>query len=317
MKNNSALPVIIVIILLILAGGIYFFTASKSVAPGTTATSTTSTDTTTTTTTTTASGTTVTYSCTVGGIVATYGTDSVALTLSDGRSLTLPQVRSGSGIRYESTSTPSGATTDIVFSSEGSNAFLTEGSKTTYDNCVGGIITTSTAGNGAKIFTDLSKTFSFEYQPVLAISGGGVGYSQSWMQNSTKSGMLLVKATLPGSYESKTNFADATFTVGTSADPTAVSNCLQSASNTNNPQRSQTTINGTQYTKIVSSDAGAGNFYQTTSYRTIRSGQCYAIEYTIHSTNIANYPPSAGIKAFDQTKVQNLLDGIVQSFKFL
>ena len=77
------------------------------------------------------------------------------------------------------------------------------------------------------------------------------------------------------------------------------------------------TINGVQYTKLVSSDPGAGNIYDTTSYRTVRNGQCYAIEYTIHSSQIGNYDPSMGIKAFDSTAVTAMMESMVQSFKFL
>ena len=77
------------------------------------------------------------------------------------------------------------------------------------------------------------------------------------------------------------------------------------------------TIGSMKFTKITLSDAGAGNFYNTTSYRTIYHNQCYAIEYTIHSTNIGNYSPDQGITEFDQTKIVPLLENMVQSFKFL
>ncbi len=76
-------------------------------------------------------------------------------------------------------------------------------------------------------------------------------------------------------------------------------------------------IHGITYTKVTYSDAGAGNFYDTTSYRVVRHSQCYAIEYTIHSSNIGNYSPNQGISAFDEWKVQSILEGMVQSFIFL
>jgi hypothetical protein len=77
------------------------------------------------------------------------------------------------------------------------------------------------------------------------------------------------------------------------------------------------TINGVTYERVVTSDAGAGNLYLTTSYRTVRNNQCYAIEYTIHSSQLGNYPPSMGITAFDQNKVTAVFEGMVQSFKFI
>jgi putative hemolysin len=54
---------------------------------------------------------------------------SVALTLSDGRSMTLPQAMSGSGARYAS------ADESFVFWNKGNTAFIEENGKTTYDGC--------------------------------------------------------------------------------------------------------------------------------------------------------------------------------------
>jgi membrane-bound inhibitor of C-type lysozyme len=315
MNNSKPTPLIaigIIVVLLMIAGALYFTIVPKASAPTTTATSTASTAS--------SAQNVVSYSCdSNANIRATFevpaqttATGSVALVLSDGRTVTLPQTMSGSGIRYET-----GANTpqDIMFSSEGDNAFLTENGKTTYNNCIAGTSATSTSG--AQIFTNQGKTFSFSYPSVFSISGGGVGYSTDWMVNATTSGLLLVKATLPSSFEPKTNFANATLSVGTSADPTAISECLTYAAGGNGVKKSTVTINGVTYTKFVTSDAGAGNFYQTTSYRVVHNSQCYVVEYTIHSSNIGNYSPDQGIKAFDQSKVQNALESVVQSFKFL
>ena len=65
-------------------------------------------------------------------IVAKFYPDDVALTLSDGRDLSLPQVMSGSGARYAN------ADESIVFWNKGDTAFLTEGSDETmtFKDCV-------------------------------------------------------------------------------------------------------------------------------------------------------------------------------------
>ena len=55
---------------------------------------------------------------------------SVKLTLSDGRNLTLPQTTSGSGARYASEGDK------IVFWNKGNTAFIEEGGKQTFTNCV-------------------------------------------------------------------------------------------------------------------------------------------------------------------------------------
>jgi membrane-bound inhibitor of C-type lysozyme len=55
---------------------------------------------------------------------------SVALTLSDGRQLALPQALSGSGARYANPDE------SFVFWNKGRTAFITESGKRTYDGCV-------------------------------------------------------------------------------------------------------------------------------------------------------------------------------------
>lgn len=65
-------------------------------------------------------------------IDATFYPDSVDLTLTDGRSMELPQVISGSGTRYAN------ADESFVFWSKGDTAFVTEGSddNMTFKDCV-------------------------------------------------------------------------------------------------------------------------------------------------------------------------------------
>jgi membrane-bound inhibitor of C-type lysozyme len=265
-----------------------------------------------------ASSTIVSYLCDNKKIIAAqFSSNNVIMALSDGRSFVLPQTLSGSGIRYEE---GSGTSQDVVFVSEGDNAFLTENGSTTYNNCVVNSTPTSTtaqagANGSSSIFTDQGKTFSFNYPSQFTVSGGGVGYTQSWMQNSTSSGLVLAQLSIPGSFESNTNFGDAKLTVGTSPDPASVLNCL-TQTNGNKATTSTVAINGTQFTKITYGDAAAGNRYDVTSYRTVRNSQCYAVEYTIHYGNIENYPTGT-VSAFNESTVQNVLEGIVQSFKFL
>lgn len=178
--------------------------------------------------------------------------------------------------------------------------------------------TTSSTDDSSRTttYTDPSHMFSFAYPAMFTLSGGEAGYTTDWSVESTSTGLALVKVVIPQSFEPKTNFGDAKFTVGTSADPDAVKNCLVASASGSPVQESKVTINGVEYTKIASSGVGAGNLYETTSYRTVHKGQCYAIEYTIHSSNIGNYPTDSGITAFDKTKVQSVLEGIVQSFAF-
>lgn len=257
---------------------------------------------------------TVNYSCDhESKIVAAYASSSVTLTLSDGRTLILPQTRSGSGIRYEA---GNGTNDDIVFVSEGNDAFMTENGTTTYNNCVAGNLEASTtASTSLTTFIGEGNTFNFNYPSQFSLSGGGTGYTTQWMQNTTSSGMLLAKVDILGSFEPNSNFQGATFTVGTSADPSAVANCLLQT-NGNASTSTQVSINGVPFTEITYGDAGAGNFSDIVSYRTIRNNQCYAVEYVIRWTNILNYP-SGTVSQFNETQIDNILNSIVQSFRFL
>lgn len=246
----------------------------------------------------------VTYFCKEGILKAKYQKDNVTLLFKDVKNLTLPQTFSGSGIRYEF-----GTTT---FVSKGGFAFLTEGDKQTYTNCVSG---QEIKNMGINTYTDSSKTFSFSYPEQFILSGGDIGYSQDWSVGTDKLGQLLTVLDIPRTLMPKTNFAGSKFTVGRSADPDAVKNCLV-YNYGGMGTTSEATIGERKFTKMTFTDAGAGNFYETTSYKTIYNEQCYVIEYNIHSTNIYNYSPDQGIKSFDKAKIVHILEGIVESFSF-
>ena len=65
-------------------------------------------------------------------IEASFYSDKVDLTLSDGRTVELPQTMSGSGARYAN------ADETMVFWNKGNTAFITEGGddKQTFSDCV-------------------------------------------------------------------------------------------------------------------------------------------------------------------------------------
>lgn len=248
------------------------------------------------------------FTCDSGStIAANFSTNSVALTLSDGRQLALPQIIAADGAQYQQGT--------ILFINKGDQAFLQENGTTTYSNCITG--TTGTTVDGRKTFTDQGKLFTFTYPQAFSVAGGGIGYTQSWKTNTDGTlGLILAQVNVPQSYQPKTNFGDAKFTVGTSVDPKAVASCLSDTSG-NGVIKSTLTVNSIKYTKFVSTDAGAGNRYETTSYRTVQNGQCFALEYTIHYAVLANFDPSMGVTAYNSTKVHADLDSIVKSFTFL
>ncbi|MEI6553856.1 MAG: hypothetical protein WCO09_04760 [bacterium] len=184
--------------------------------------------------------------------------------------------------------------------------------------------TTSTDTNSASStseivmsdFTDSHKTFSFEYNSLFNATDTRSVLSKDWNLNAKQNGIILAKVTAPKTYMPNTNFSEAFLTVGRSADKTAIKTCTTAATN-GEVKAGTTTISGYMFAKVTANDAGAGNFYESVIYRGIVGGNCYAIQYTIHSTNIGNYSPDQGITAFDKTKIQTDLENIVSSFKFL
>ena len=179
-------------------------------------------------------------------------------------------------------------------------------------------VSTSTTGettDGLSSFTDSTGTFTIMYPKGFILTQGSLGSTTDWRLNATTSGQLLGMITVPKSYMPGTNFSEAKMTLGRSSDPKAIKSCL--VESTGNPANSSSVkIKGLTFTKLTYNDAGAGNFYETTSYRAILDGDCYTLEYTIHSTNIGNYPPELGIKEFDKTKIQTALENIINSFTF-
>ncbi len=247
----------------------------------------------------------VVYYCQEGELRVIYGKDNVIVAFPDKKILTLTQSISASGVRYEAGG--------LVFWSKGDNAFVTENDINIYNSCVAG---KKIINGELTTYANPSEIFSFTYPNQFNLYGGDIGYTPDWRLNGGNSGIIYSVVSIPKSFMPNTNFGDAKFKIGASADPDAVKNCLK----TDYPQAGEPVkikINDKEFTKVSFSDAGAGNFYDTVSYRTVYDNQCFAIEYTIHSTNIGNYSPDQGIKEFDKTKITNILESIVASFKFI
>ena len=174
----------------------------------------------------------------------------------------------------------------------------------------------SADSSGVK-YTDSMHGFSFSHAAVLAVakSPAGTTFDTPWRTNTQTLGLLFVTGTITKSTQPKTNFSEAKLTVGESNAFDAISSCAtpQNGEIANGPVM----INGVSFAKFTMGDAGAGNYYDTTSYRTVHNGRCFAIEYAIHSTSLGAYDPSQGISQFDKAKVIAPLEGAVQSFKFL
>ncbi len=130
-------------------------------------------------------------------------------------------------------------------------------------------------------------------------------------------GNLFFTLTIPRAFEPQTNFADAKLTIASSHNGQAVADCMKvDASGGPRTATSSAVVGGVPFTIFPSNGAGAGNYYETTSYRAVHDGACWAIEYTIHSSQIANYPAEYELKPFDKARLVDVLDRIVHTFTF-
>ena len=174
-----------------------------------------------------------------------------------------------------------------------------------------------TPGADEVLYGDPAARFSFIYPKQFTVTGPKNAPTTEWRVGATTSGNLLATMTVPKSYMPGTNFSDAKLTVGASTNPAELGakGCPASPAGYTPGSAAAVMINGQTFTKITTSDAAAGNRYDTTGYYTIRDGDCYAVEYTIHYGNIQNYPTGT-VKEFDETAVVNMLEKVVKSFVF-
>lgn len=189
------------------------------------------------------------------------------------------------------------------------------------DEPAAGVDTTTSGGDAGSqndwlLYTSPDGSVSVEYPSEAQPNSAASAPTQEWSVVATKSnGALLADIRLPRSYMPGTNFSEARFTIGRSADASEIKSCTLGPEGLT--ERGTRTFAGYTFHKFVFADAAAGNRYESTIYRGIFDGDCYAIEYTIHSTNIGNYPPEQGIKEFDKEKIAGIMEEMVKSVKFL
>lgn len=166
------------------------------------------------------------------------------------------------------------------------------------------------------IFTDPGEQFSFQYPEEFTVIKSDTKSTNEWRQNPGVGELGLKKATIiiPRTYIPNTNFSEAEFTVSFGTNQKSTDNCLKNINNSGEV-KSKVDINGVEFSKFSYIDAAMGNRYEVNSYRTVRKGQCIIVEYLIHSTNIELYDENQNIKEFDKSKIQAILENIVNSFR--
>jgi len=229
---------------------------------------------------------------------------SVALTLGDGRQMTLPQTISGSGVRYAN------AGESVVFWNEGNTAFMQEGSTTTYSGC---ITASDMAGQESwSIFASSSMGVSFKYPQGYTLA------PQQYTELGPGKTIFGVKAVIPPGEATGTNLADDSYLsveeISTSTPQISGGWCTPTLFLGLGPKDSlqQVSDNGTNYLTASSTGAGAGNRYEEWVWTLPGTDPCVAVRYFIHYSVIENYPPGK-VEAFNEQQLLSEFDGIRRS----
>ncbi len=158
---------------------------------------------------------------------------------------------------------------------------------------------------GNQTYNNAQYGFSFTYSP-RDIFNENINYE--FVTNNS-----LARVDLPRNDFADTNLGEAAFIVGASSTEKAQSICLEK-SPIENKQDSDLTIDGITFKVFEGTDVGAGNLYQSTSYRTVRNNTCYEAVLLLHSGNIFNYP-TGEVEEFNQQEALGQLEAILNTFK--
>lgn len=112
-----------------------------------------------------------------------------------------------------------------------------------------------------------------------------------------------------------TNLGEAAVLVGINPSAKSLTQCNTLVPDLEENRLGIVNINGIDFHAFSSTGVGAGNIYETKSYRLIHNNSCYEIVEFLHSGSIYNYTPGT-VKEFDKARFSKILDNMVQSFVF-
>jgi hypothetical protein len=225
-------------------------------------------------------------------------TGSVALELSDGRKMTLPQTISGSGIRYANSDE------SFVFFSKGEGALVLENN--TDQTYIGCIALAPNPGDLPQTYANGTVGFSVRYPADYDLDA-----SYKYQELGPGKDISGTKLIIPKSLSQGTNLSSYDTGVSVEVIP-AVKDCNASLFLDQTIDSQNVTDNDTQYSVAETNGAGAGNFYEEKIWAVIGTNPCIAVRYFIHSMNIGNYPAGV-VKEFDRTALLDQFDRIRKS----
>ena len=226
-------------------------------------------------------------------------TGSVALVLSDGRQLALPQTISGSGIRYAN------GGESFIFWGKGDGAFVLENNQQTYSGC---IRIAPDPGGLPQIYENGSQGFSLRY-PTGYTSKTDYQYSEFGPGKEIGG----VSFTIPASLTRGTNLGADSYVsveeIPQSPERECAANLFLEAGAAGKLPTTAVTESGVTYSVASSTGAGAGNRYAETVYAIPGTGPCVAVRYFIHYSVFENYPPGT-VRRFDEQSLLAQFDAI-------
>jgi membrane-bound inhibitor of C-type lysozyme len=218
----------------------------------------------------------------------------VAVTLSDGRSMTLPQTLSADGGRYAN------ADESFVFWTKGNGALVLENNEEkSYIGCIR-VVPTPEGSDLTQAYVNNDVGVS------MRIPDGYAAAAYQYQNMGPSKSINGVKFTIPTAVATGTNLASDTY-LSIEAIPAATS-CSANLF-LENAKATEMSSGDTAYSVASTTGAGAGNRYEETVYAIPGTNPCLAIRYMIHYGVIDNYP-TGSVKEFDKAALLSEFDAI-------
>lgn len=163
------------------------------------------------------------------------------------------------------------------------------------------------------LYTNDTYGFSLRYDKRLAMRTDEENKELFWRYNTTAPGKRIVTLALSRDFLPGTNFSEGIVSVGASDDALALKNCLLAEEG---ETEETVAVPEPTFKVFAHTGAGAGNFYEVRSYRTLRNGYCISLDRMIHSVNVLNYDAEQNIQEFERSAIEDILDRVVNSFHF-